>query len=66
MQYLAAVVFSNFEDNGIKPIAHPTDGHILLGNVATTIQPIRPRKDFSGLFEAEASPLAICFFAGRT
>jgi hypothetical protein len=37
MENLSVLVLPNFEDYGIQLMAHPADGHILLGNIGATI-----------------------------
>jgi hypothetical protein len=65
MYDFALFVCSDFEDARIQAVAHPTDGEILLGNVAPPIKPIRLRKQLTRFFESYApagiSPEALAF-----
>jgi hypothetical protein len=52
---ISLIVFSDLKDDGIQPIASPTDGQKLLRNVGSPIEPIRPGEQFLHLFEPYAS-----------
>jgi len=56
MQNLALFVFPDFKDDRIQPVTHPADGQILLWNVGSPIEPIRPREQFPRLLETDAAP----------
>jgi hypothetical protein len=56
VQNLAFFVFSDLIDDGIQPVAYPTDSQILLRNVASPIEPIRSGEQFPRLLEPNAAP----------
>ena len=51
VQDLAFFVLSDFENDGKQTGAHPTDRTILLWNIRTLIEPIRPGEQFLSLLE---------------
>ncbi|HEV3332868.1 MAG TPA: hypothetical protein VG096_17895 [Bryobacteraceae bacterium] len=55
MKNLAIFIFSGFEDDGIKPVANPTYGEILLRNVGSLIKPVWPRKQLLRFLEPNAT-----------
>jgi len=55
VQYLALFVFSDFKDYRIQAVAHPVDGHILLRNVGSPVQPIGLGKQFPRFLEPNAT-----------
>jgi len=56
VQNLALFVFADFKDDRIQPITHPADGQILLWNVGSPIEPIRPGEQLPRLLEPDATP----------
>jgi hypothetical protein len=40
MQNLAQFILTEFKDDGVEPVAHPTDGQVLFRYVGTLVQPI--------------------------
>src|SRR5579863_395787 len=55
VQDLALFVFSEFKNDRIKPVTHPTDGQELFWNVGPLIEPIRLGEQLLRLFEPDAS-----------
>jgi hypothetical protein len=55
MDDLAFVVFSVFEDDRIQPVAHPAYCQMLLGNIDSPVEPVRPREDLPDFLETNTS-----------
>jgi len=55
VHYLALLVFSDFKDYRIQPVTYPADGHILLRNVGSPVQPIGLGKQFPRFLEPNAT-----------
>jgi hypothetical protein len=56
VQNFTLLVFPYFKNDGIHPVAHPADGHVLLRNIRPLVEPILPREELPRLFEPDAAP----------
>ena len=55
MQNLALFVFPDFKNDRIQPVGHPANGHKLLWNVGSLIEPIRPGEQLPRLLKPDAT-----------